>query len=111
MAIKYFAIDSTGLGFDIGETRTVDVTNEALSLPSGFESDVIVYTAIVEDEIGEALPVTFCAELKGDGLLLASVAFQSSVYDQVTHILTLDFLVPDVPGSYVVKLTSVDQII
>ena len=111
MAVKYLAIDSTGVPFDAEEVRTVDVTDEVLSQPSGFEGDVIIYTATVKDSIGLALPDTFTAELKGDGAVLASVAFQLSVYDPVTFLLTLDFTVPAIVGAFIIKLTSVDQII
>ena len=111
MGIKYLAIDSAGVPFDTDETRTIDVTVEGLSLSSGFEGDVIDYTATVKDSTGVAMPVTFCAELMINGTELASVAFQASVYDPVTFLLTLPFTVPAAVGSFTVKLTSVDQVI
>lgn len=111
MAVKYSAIDSVGVGFDTEETRTVEVTVEGLSAPSGFEGDVVDYTATVKDETGAAMPVTFTAELMGNGVQLASVAFQASVYDPITFLLTLPFTVPAPTGSFTVKLTSVDQVI
>lgn len=111
MAIKYLPIDSIGVGFDIDETRLVEVTNEDLSLYSAFQGDVVTYTATVKDSTGLALPVTFCAELMGNGYELLSVAFQPSVYDPVTFLLTLPFTVPGAVGSYTIRLTSVVQII
>lgn len=111
MTIKYLAIDSTGVALDVDETRTVNVTNEALDASLGFEGDVITYTATVKDSTGAAMPITFCAELMINGTELASVAFQASVYDPVTFLLTLPFTVPAPTGSFTVKLTSVDQII
>lgn len=111
MTIKYLAIDSTGAPFDTNETRTVDVTNEAVSVSSGFEGDVIDYTATVKDSMGIAMPVTFCAELMINGTELASVAFQASVYNPGTFLLTIPFTVPAPVGSFTVKLTSVDQVI
>lgn len=111
MTIKYLAIDSTGEPFATDETRTVDVTLEGLTLSSGFEGDVITYTATVKDSTVAALPVTFVAALMINGTELASVAFQPSVYDPVTFLLTIPWTVPAAVGAFTVKLTSVDQII
>jgi hypothetical protein len=111
MAVKYLAIDSAGVGFDVDETRTVEVTNEALTVPSGFEGDVVTYTATVKDNTGAALPDTFYAELMLDGVLLVSGTFGPGIYDPITFVLTAPFIVPTVTGSFIVKLTSVDQII
>ena len=111
MTIKYLAIDSTGVPFDAEETRTVDVISEALSAPSGFQGDVIDYTANVRDSVGVIMPPTFTAELMMNGTQLASVAFQPSVYNSATGNLSIPFTVPTIVGSFTVKLTSVDQII
>ena len=111
MAIKYLAIDSTGVGFDIDETRTVDVTEENLTASSGFEEDVVDYTATVKDNTGAAIPSAFCAKLMINGIQLISGAFRPQVYDPITFLLTAPFTVPAIVGSFTVKLTSVDQII
>ena len=111
MTVKYIAIDSTGVAFDTDETRTVNVTGEGLSASSGFEGDVIDYTATVKDSTDAAMPITFAAELMINGTELASVAFQASVYNPSTFLLTIPFTVPAAVGSFTVKLTSVDQVI
>jgi len=111
MTVKYLAIDSPGKPFEAGEVRTVDVTNEALTLSSGFEGDWVQYTAVVKDSADEALPTAFGAQLMGNSYELASITFQSSVYDPITFVLTLDFVVPAIVGSFTIKLISVDQII
>ena len=94
-------------------TRTVVVTNEALGAPSGYEGDVINYTATIEDDKGDSMPATFVAELMMNGTELASVAFEVSIYDQGTHAFGVDFTVPfvDLGGDFTVKITSGDQII
>ena len=111
MAIQYLAIDSFGVAFDIEETRSVEVTNEALNAGSGFLGDLVMYTAEVKDNIGEALPPAFYAKLMINGTELQAGYFQPNVYDPVTFTLTIPFTVPDLMGSYTVKLTSEDQVI
>lgn len=111
MSVKYLAIDSTGEPFTTDETRTVDVTLENLTASSGFEGDVVTYTATVKDSTAIALPVSFVVELMINGTQLASVAFAPSIYDPVTFLLTIPWTVPADLGAFTVKLTSVDQII
>ena len=111
MAIKFLAIDSTGVPFDAEETRTVNVTSEDLSAASGFQGDVIDYTANVRDSLDLIMPPTFTSELMINGNQLASVAFQPSVYNSATGNLTIPFTVPTIVGSFTVKLTSVDHLI
>jgi len=111
MTIRYLAIDSTGISFDAGETRTVEVTNEALSASSGHVGETITYTATVKDNTGVALPTNFRAELMMNGTQLVQKKFKPSVYNSVTFLLTLYFSVPQLWGSFIVKLHSEEQVI
>jgi len=59
MTVKFNSGESTGVAFELQETREIVVTEESLDNPSGFEGDTIVYTATVKDDEGLALPETF----------------------------------------------------
>lgn len=111
MSIRYLAIDSLGTDLEIDETRTVVITDEALSLTTGFVGDIVHYTATVKDSTAEALPSTFYATLKIDGIILQEGEFHSSLYDPVTFHLSVPFVIPDLIGSFTVKLTSLEQVI
>jgi len=112
MAIKYLGNVSPGTPFETGETRTVDVTLENLSVISGFEGDPVIYTATVLDNTLAKLPATFEATLKINGTdLIINQVFDVSVYDQVTGELTLNFNVPAPVGALSVTLNWIDQII
>ena len=111
MAIKYLGDQSTGTPFETGETRTVDVTSEDLTSASGFEDDVITYTATIKDSTAAALPVTFGVRLKLNGTELASVVLDGTVYTPGTFAFVLPFTVPAAVGAFTVTLEWVDQII
>ena len=113
MPIKFLAGTSSGAAFETYETRTVNVTAEALDVSVGYEGDSVQYTATVLDSIVEKLPAAFVATLKINGTdLVASQVFDVSVYDQATGLLTLDFMVPAAPiGALTVTLDWAEQII
>jgi len=113
MPIKYLAGESTGVSFEVYETRTVIVTNEAVNPTSGYEGDTITYTANVKDSTGATLPSTFVVSLVMNGTtLISNQQLTSDVYNSSTGDLTLTFTVPSIPaGTYTVKLTWAEQII
>lgn len=110
MTIKFLAGASTGAPFETGETRSVDVTLESLSASSGYENDVITYTATVLDSVLAKLPAIFVASLKINGTdLITDQVFDAAVYDQATGELSLDFTVPAAIGSFSVTLDWAEQ--
>jgi len=113
MPIKYLGGESTGVQYTQYETRTVVVTNEAINPTSGYEGDIVTYTANVKDSTGATLPSTFKVDLMFNGaLLIENQELTSDVYDSSTGDLTLQFTVPSVePGTYTVKLHWNEQII
>jgi hypothetical protein len=113
MAIKYLAGSSTGVAFSVLETRTVQVSNEALNPTSGYVGDTVYYTAIVQDNTGAALPSTFVVDLLFNNTkVVEGQQLNSSVYNPTTKTLQLSFQVPNVPaGNYTVKLSWAEQII
>ena len=112
MAIKYLSGLSTGLAFTVGETRTVVVTAESVSVTSGFEGDSVTYTATVKDDAGESLPATFVADLQlGAMKVIEGIALGADVYDPVTGALTLTWAVPDTVGTFTVSVVWAEQII
>jgi len=112
MSIKFLGDVSPGTPFDTGETRTVNVTAEALSVTSGYEGETVTYTATVLDSIAEKLPAAFVATLKINGTdLVIDQAFDVAVYDQATGELTIDFTVPVAVGSFAITLNWAEQII
>jgi len=112
MAIKYLVGTSSGTAFETGETRTVTVTAENLSVSSGYEDDVITYTSTVLDSTVAKLPATFVATLKINGTdLITDQVLDAGVYDQGTGGLSLDFTVPAAVGSFTITLDWAEQII
>ena len=110
--IKYLGNVSPGTPFETGETRTVNVTAENLSAVSGFENDIVTYTATVLDSAVEKLPATFQATLKLNGTdLVIDQVFDAVAYSQVTGELSFDFTVPSNVGAFDVTLNWIDQII
>jgi len=108
--IKFLGSQSTGIAFETGETRSVNVTVEGVSSPNGFEGDTITYTATILDSITSKLPATFVATLKINGTaLITDQVFDASVYSQATGLLTLDFIVPAGEGTFTVKLEWAEQ--
>ena len=106
MSTRFQSGYSTGVDFTLNETRTVDVTGEALVPTSGYKGDSITYTATVKDDLGNSLPAAFVASLMFDVTSVFSGAFDAAVYDQATGLLTLVFNAPDVvAGVKNVKLT------
>jgi hypothetical protein len=91
----------------------VQVSNEALDKTSGYVGDPVLYTAIVQDSVGEALPSTFVVDLLfGDIKVVEGQELNSNVYNPETKILQLSFQVPNVSaGNYTVKLSWSEQII
>ena len=113
MPIKYLSGESTGVTLTVYETRTVVVTNESINPTSGYEGDIVTYTATVKDNTGATLPSSFVVSLIMNGtVLISNQQLTSDVYDSSTGELTLQFTVPSVPaGTYTVKLTWNEQII
>lgn len=112
MAIKFTANATLGVPFDNGETRNVDIANEALDKASGFEGETVVYTVDMGDSTGNALPVTFLVDLKINGTaLIAGQALNGTVYNPTTFKLTLPWVVPAAIGSFAVKLEWAEQVI
>jgi len=112
MPKKYLSDQSTGQPFGTEETRNVVVTDEALDKSSGYEGDAVVYTATLKDDQGVALPATFVADLLIDGTEVKSdQVLDAAVYDPVTFLLTLPWVVPAAVGSFSVKLSWDEQII
>jgi len=112
MTVKYLGSTSTGQTFTEGETRSVNVTSEALNPTSGYQGDSVTYTATVLDSTSAKLPATFVATLKfGATTVVSNQAFGSSHYSQSTGQLSISFLVPAGSGQSTVTLTWADQII
>lgn len=95
------------------EERTVVVTDENLNLASGVEGTAIIYTAIVQDNLGVAMPNSFVVDLEIDGTpLIAGQVFEGAVYGLVTKLLTLSWTVPAaIAGSVTVRLSWAEQTI
>ena len=109
---KYLSGSSTGQPFTTEETRTVAVTDEALDKSSGYEGETVVYTATVKDDLGNALPATFVADLLINGTeLITDQILNAAVYDPITYLLTLSWQVPAAVGAFTVKLSWDEQII
>jgi len=112
IGIKFLSGASGGTPFETGETRSVNVTAEALSAVSGYEGDSITYTATVLDSTVAKLPAAFVATLKIDGTdLVVDQVFDAAAYDQVTGELTIDFIVPAAVAALSVTLNWAEQII
>ena len=112
MTTKYLSGSSTGQPFNTQETRTVVITGEALDKSSGYEGDTVVYTATVKDDLGNALPATFVADLLINGTeIISDQIFNAAVYDPIAFLLTLSWQVPAPVGSFTVKLSWDEQII
>jgi hypothetical protein len=101
------------------EVESVIVTNEDLNIPDGFEGDSIQYAATVLDDDGVSLPSNFVANLvmhgtsgEGDITVISNQAFDSSVYNQTTGQLILNFTIPEnaPSGSYIIELIWQTQI-
>jgi len=106
----YLAGQSVGQPFDTGSTRTVAVTAEALDVSSGFEGETVVYTATVKDDQGEALPIAFVVDLLINGTeIVSDQVLDAVVYDPITFLLTLSWIVPAGEGSFTVKLSWDEQ--
>ena len=111
-AVKYLAGLSTGSPLETGETRSVDVTVEALDKATAYEGDEVTYTATVKDSTAASLPATFVADLELNGeKVIEGQAFDAVVYDQATSLLTLTFTVPATLGAHTVKLVWAEQLI
>jgi len=112
MPIKFLAGLSPGQSFETYETRTIDVTAENLTAPTGYVGDSVTYTATVLDSTIAKLPATFVATLKINGTdLIIDQVFDAGVYDQGTGLLTLIFTVPAAVGAFTVTLNWAEQII
>ncbi|MBA7491247.1 hypothetical protein ES702_01792 [subsurface metagenome] len=109
---KYKADVSIGTPFETGGTRDVIVTAEGLDEVSGYEGDPVVYTATVKDDLEASLPAAFVASLKiNETLVITDQAFDASVYEQATGLLTLSWTVPAAVGTFTMKLTWAKQVI
>lgn len=112
LPVKYLGAESTGVAFETGETRSVVVTAEALDKVSGYEGDTVVYTATVKDNLENVLPATFVASLKiNETLVITDQVFDAAVYDAVSGLLTLSWVVPADVGTFTVKLVWAEQLI
>jgi len=113
MAIKYNGSSSAGQPFEAAEARAVIITGEALDKPLAYEGDTVVYTATAKDDHDEMLPSTFVADLEVNGTkVITGQVFSAAVYDPITFLLTLPWVVPEIPaGNYTVKLTWAEQIL
>ena len=95
MTTRFQSGQSPGVDFTLEETRTVNVTAEALAPTSGYKGDTVVYTATVLDNTGAKLPAAFVATLLFNAQNVFSGALDAAVYDQATGELTISFSVPD----------------
>ncbi|NVM22857.1 MAG: hypothetical protein HWN68_13880 [Desulfobacterales bacterium] len=112
VAVKYLAGLSVGSPLETGETRTVDVTAEALDKSTAYEGDEVTYTATVKDNTAASLPATFVADLELDGeKVITGQVFDVAVYESATGLLTLTFTVPATLGAHTVKLVWAEQLI
>jgi len=118
--IKYRGDQTTGQPLKKGETRTVVVTGEVITTPSGdeygFEGEIVIYTANVLDNLSNTIPAAFEVDLRVNGTpIIQNQVFNETVYDDETGDLTLEFIVPDdttLPvGEYTIKLKWNTQII
>ena len=92
--------------------KTVVVTNEDLSVDSGFEYDAVTYTATVLDAAAAKLPASFVVNLRLDGTpVVANQALNSGVYSQATGVLTLVWYVPSGYGAETIDLQWSEQTI
>lgn len=112
MAIKYNANVSAGQPFETYESRDVNLANEALDKPSAFVGEGVIYTVTINDDHNEMLPSTFVADLEMDGVkIITGQVFDASVYDPVTFLLTLPFIVPETLGNHTIRLVWAEQIL
>ena len=113
MPIKYLSGESSGVTLTVYETRSVIVSDEALSPTSAYEGDTVIYTATVKDDAGETLPSSFKVNLVINGItVISDQELTSDVYNSSTGELTLAFTVPEIgAGTYTVKLTWETQTI
>ena len=112
LTIKYLGSTSTGQPFTEGETRSVNVTVEALVQNNGYQGDNVTYTGTVLDSTSAKLPATFVATLKfGATTVVNNQVFDAGHYSQSTGLLTLSFVVPAGSGQSQVTLQWSDQII
>jgi len=112
LPIKYGPGMSTGVSFEVGETRTVQVTAESLDKPSAYKGDSVTYTATVLDNTAAKLPATFLVDLEINGTkVITGKALAADVYSQTTGLLTLAWTVPDIVGVKTVKLVWAEQAI
>lgn len=112
LPIKFVAGSSTGVPFEIGETRSIVVTAEAVDVSSGYEGDSIIYTATVKDNLGGVLAATFVVDLEIDSTkVVTAQALSAGVYSQTTGLLTLPWAIPAAAGPFTVKLTWAEQLV
>jgi len=112
LPVKYVGSQSTGTPYETGETRTIDVTAEALDAVNGYEGDTVTYTATVLDDQAAKLSETFVADLEINSTkVVTDQVFDAGHYDQGTGELTLTFTVPAAVGAYTVKLVWAEQLI
>lgn len=95
----------------VGETKDVVVTDEAVDKPTGYGGEVVTYTATVKDNLGEVLPAAFVASLmKNSGPIVPDQVFDAAHYNQTTGLLTLQYTRGYDAGTFLVKLEWAEQI-
>ena len=112
MTIKYSGNVSAGQPFETGESREVNLANEALDKAISFEGETVIYTVTIKDDQNVALPANFVVDLEINTVkVITGQAFDASVYDPATFLLTLPWIVPATPGAHTVRLVWAGQII
>ena len=95
MSTKYLGNESGGTPLNASLTRTVVVTNETLNPAEGYEGDVVEYLADMRDDLGVALPESFVADIKFDGVVvLAGVVFSAENYNAPAFELLVNITIP-----------------
>jgi len=83
----------------------ISISEENVNPSSGRSGDTITYTAIIQDEQGNAILNSFEAKLWLDDQIIKNITFSSENYDQSLKKLTETFLVPNLTeDTYLVKL-------
>lgn len=112
LPIRFPAGSSTGVSEEIGETRDVVVTAEAIDPATGYGGDTVTYTATVKDSTGASLPATFVASLMKNGdPVISDQVFDAAHYDQATGLLTLQYTRGYPAGTFTIKLEWAEQLI
>lgn len=95
MAVKYLGSVSPGTPLNASETRSVVVTEEAVSPDAHYEGDTFNYSATIKDDLAAALPDTFVVDVRFDGVVVqAGVILNAGNYNPATFEFSVEVTIP-----------------